>query len=128
MNCRNKSQWIESPRLVRKRAFGLLASLNDKNKQERVFMIGGLDLQSSIYVPEVEVLDSETKKWKFYRNLPVEVLNQHTPDAGCIGAIRNSIIFVGSSIISLNWSTWRVQTLSTVPAKSVNTKCTGNFK
>ena len=112
---------------MRKRAFGLLATLNDEDHKDKIFMIGGLDLQSYNYIPEIEVMDPVTNTWKFYRNLPTEVLNQHTPEAGCIGTSRNSIIFVGSSVISLNWSTWTVKILSTVSENSVTTKCTGNL-
>ena len=99
--------------------------MKDGDGANQVVMIGGVNLQTYAHIPEVEILDETTSMWRFYKNLPSEVLNQNRPDAGCIGSVGNSVYFVGSSIVSLDWITWTSVEIAKVPPTSLNTKCTG---
>ena len=94
---------------------------------EKLFIIGGLDLQSYEHIREVEVYDSTSASWKFFRNLPEDVLNHYGPETGCIGAREDAIIFVGEIILSLDRASWNVTKVTSVPDTSLDAKCTGNI-
>ena len=113
--------------LIKKRAFGLLTRMRDENMKDKLFMIGGLDLQSYDHIREVEVYDSTSASWRFFRNLPEDVLNHYGPETGCIGAREDAVIFVGEIILSLDWASWNVTRVTSVPATSLEAKCTGKF-
>ena len=99
--------------------------MKDGSGVNQIVMIGGLNLQTYSHIPEVEIYDATTSMWRFYKNLPTEVLNQNRPDAGCIGSVGNTVYFVGSSVVSLDWITWTSEEVTKIPTTSINTKCSG---
>lgn len=123
-------QWKKESKIVNKRAFALLTEMKDTDDKDvkQIFLIGGLNVQTNEHVKEVEIYDSSVKMWKFYKNLPSELLNQYGPESGCIDAFEDSLIIVGDSIFALDWKTWNHKILSAVPKTSIGTKCSGNIK
>ena len=119
-------QWKKEKSIVNRRAFGLLAKMKDDG--QKLFMIGGINLQTNEHIAEVETYDSSSKVWKFYKNLPSDLLNHYGPESGCIDSFEDSILIVGSSIFSLHWTTWHHEVLSSVPKTSIGYKCAGNIK
>ena len=112
---------------MNKRAFALLTEMKDTYDEDlpKLFIIGGMNVQTNEHVKEVEIFDTSSKMWKFYKNLPSEILNQYGPDSGCIGTFEDSVIFGGNSIFALDWKTWDYEVLSTAPKTSIGTKCSG---
>ena len=122
--------WKKETNIVNKRAFALLTEMKDSYNEDlpTLFIIGGMNVQTNEHVKEVEIYDKYSKIWKFYKNLPSELLNQYGPDSGCIGTFEDSVIIVGNSIFALDWRTWDHEVLSAVPKTSIGTKCSGNIK
>ena len=120
-------QWKKESNIVNKRAFALLTEMNDKDEKDvkKFFLIGGINIQTNDHVKEVEIYDSSSNLWKFYKNLPSELLNQYSPESGCIDTFKDSLIIVGNSISALDWKTWDHEVLSAVPKTSTGTKCSG---
>ena len=120
-------QWKKESNIVNKRAFALLTEMNDKDEKDvqNRFLIGGINVQTNDHVKEVEIYDSSSNLWKFYKNLPSELLNQYSPESGCIDTFKDSLIIVGNSISALDWKTWDHEVLSAVPKTSTGTKCSG---
>ena len=117
-------QWKKETKIVNKRAFALLTEMKD-TEVKKLFIIGGLNIQTNEHVKEVEIYDSSLKMWKLYKNLPSELLNQYGPESGCIDAFEDSLIIVGDSIFALDWKTWNHEILSAVPKTSIGRKCSG---
>ena len=113
---------------MNKRAFALLTEMNYSYDEDlpKLFIIGGMNVQTNEHVKEVEIYDKSSKIWKFYKNLPSELLNQYGPDSGCIGTFEDSVIIVGSSVFALDWRTWDHKVLSAAPKTSIGAKCSGN--
>ena len=84
-----------------------------------------MNVQTNEHAKEVEIFDTTSKMWKFYKNLPPEILYQYGPDSGCIGTFEDSVIIVGNSIFALDWKTWDYEVLSAAPKNSIGTKCSG---
>ena len=116
--------WTKEANIVNKRAFALLTNMEDTGNED-LFIIGGFNVQTNEHVKEIEIYDSSSKLWKFYKNLPSELLNQYGPESGCIGTFQDSVIIVGQSIFALDWKTWDFVVLSSVPKTSIGTKCSG---
>ena len=118
---------MKESNIVNKRAFALLTEMNeeDEKNEKNLFLIGGINIQTNDHVKEVEIYDLTSNLWKFYKNLPTELLNQYSPESGCIDTFKDSLIIVGNSISALDWKTWEHEVLSVVPKTSIGTKCSG---
>ena len=110
---------------MNKRAFGLMTRMENSNGEFKYFAIGGVNIQTTQYVQEVEMYDETHSVWKFYKNLPSNYLDQNQPDRGCVGKMNESIFFVGSEIVQLLWSSWSVTNLTAVPESLQRSKCAG---
>ena len=107
------------------RAFGLMTRMKNSDGEFKYFAIGGVNIQTTQYIQEVEMYDKTQSVWKFYKNLPSDYLGQNGPDRGCVGKMNDSILFVGSEIVQLVWSSWSVSNLTAVPESLYRTKCSG---
>ena len=102
-----------------------MAFLPDSENIMRLFLIGGLDPITYSHVLSVEVYDEAAGAWNFYRDLPYleNIFFPASPDTGCMGVLDGKVFTVGAEVVSLDWSTWEVETHGGLEESALNQLC-----